>query len=695
MARKRSNNLYRYIEIILTSLMLLLIMVVVTRHIDHTRALYVICPVLVALNCLRFKYHEQMRKIFTLAVRWRWVIAGIVFAILVVLGVHGSSMDAFNILCPTDPSSNSGVLFGTPRLIRTDEYVVQVPYFFSQRYNGYREISHQMSLSGQDMIIGYNSPVLDFTLIGKPFILGYILFGNARGLSWYWCSKIILALLAAFEMIRILTRNDKISVFGSILIVFSPAMQWWFAPHMYDVFFWSMALFDVGYYFFLAGQRLSRVLTSILAVSTMTGFVVALFPSLQVAVGLCVFVLLIACLIRDKDQITFHKTDCIRLATVIMIVLGILGHWILTAKEAIKILSNTAYPGKRISVGGDFGLDQLFTNINSLLTAFYTPAKQNASEISSFIHLGLLSFFLYPYFWKREHKDRSLVVGGAFFAILLVQIEFMLVGFPKWLAKITLFSYINRMNLAYGFASALSTCWTMAYVFSHREVLHHWYPPLAFIAYTGLYYLGSRSMHDEGFIGTRLGSNIYIVSVLFFGALGMFLILGWKRYMMSFLTLTVIISGMFVNPVCQGIAPITDHDYVRAAATLNKEDKGAWITVGTSWEQNLLLANGLQTLNAVNYYPDFPKWQAIDPDGDYLKEYNRYAHISIFLSENGNKLMNPALDSVTLQLDVNEVSKFGAKYVLSSDQYNQLLDKYTNLFEKCYSGKGYCIYKVK
>lgn len=68
-------------------------------------------------------------------------------------------------------------------------YAVQLPYYFSQYYNDYAQISHQMSIGGQDMIVGYNSPVLSLSLIGKPFVWGYILFGNAYGISWYFLSR--------------------------------------------------------------------------------------------------------------------------------------------------------------------------------------------------------------------------------------------------------------------------------------------------------------------------------------------------------------------------------------------------------------------------------------------------------------------------------------------------------------------------
>src|SRR5699024_9138472 len=122
--------------------------------------------------------------------------------------------------------------------------------------------------------------------------------------------------------------NKKLSVLGSFLTVFSPAMQWWFSPHMYDVFFWAMTLFVLGYYFFVAQKKWLKWLVTILAICSITGFVLALFPSLQVALGLLALALLIIVLIRDREKINFKKLDIFRIVIVVLCVIGLLG-WFL------------------------------------------------------------------------------------------------------------------------------------------------------------------------------------------------------------------------------------------------------------------------------------------------------------------------------------------------------------------------------
>lgn len=703
MQQKTRRRIYEASEITLTNVLILCCSLLFYFYIENTGILKWLCPVLIVINSMRYFMEDRFQSALDFLIRYRWLIGGIVFAILVILRVNGSSISCYNDLCSSDPAQNSGVIYGTGQLIRMDEYMVQQPYFFSQRANGYREISHMMSVSGQDMILGYNSPVLDFTLIGKPFVWGYMLFGNAVGLSWYWCSKIILGLLVAFETCRILTRNDRLSLFGSILIIYSPTMQWWFAPHMYDVFFWAMAVFTVGYYFVTAVRRWMKILTTILGVSVLVGFVVALFPSLQVPSGLLVLALLIACLLRDREQIRFGKIDLVRAVIVVGAVGMILGNFILNAREGIQILSDTVYPGKRVSTGGDMSPENLFSNISDVFGQFATPHEKNISELSTFNHLGVFCIFVYPYAWavqkKSRYRDRSLTVGGVFFFASLIEIEFMLVGFPEKLAKITLFSYINRMDIAYGFTEALFTIWTVQYLCVNRAKLKKKWLSLIAGLFTLCYFFVCGDLMDEVYANlTILGKYVYYLCALGFGIVALLIVYRKKRFAVTITTAWIVLTSVGVNPVVVGISSVTDHEFVKAAKECTEEEDGTWITVGNMLaEQNLLIANGIRTMNAVNYYTDFEKWEAIDPDGEDENYYNRYAHILIGLTDEETSFSNESADRLNVELNAADIKKMGVRYVLAYENGNdaEIMENCGVAFSEIYSGKGYKIFRIE
>ena len=47
----------------------------------------------------------------------------------------------------------------------------------------------------------------------------------------------------------------------------------------------------------------------------------------------------------------------------------------------------------------------------------------------------------------------------------------MFIGFNELLAKLTLFSYINRMELIFGFTATLFSLWTIAVLWKYKSIL--------------------------------------------------------------------------------------------------------------------------------------------------------------------------------------------------------------------------------
>ena len=352
------EKINKYLEklfIVLISALLVIIAVFLYRHYSTSKYLLVFEAVLLVINTSRLFLDQFWSKAFDYIIRYRYIISLIVFCLLVLFKVNGSSIGFYNTIFTdtVDPSLANTEIVGHNRVLRGDEFNVQTPYYFSQYYNDFKMTSHQMSISGQNMILGYNAPVKDITQLSKPFTLGYMFLGNERGLSWYWCSKIILTLLVMYEASFILLRRNKtLSALASLAITFSPAMQWWFAPHLYDVFFWAMTLFVLGYYFFVAKGK-TKWLVSVLAPLAIVGFVLHLFPSLQVPLGVLAIVLLIVCLVRDRKEIQFTKYDFIRLICAGTYVVAVLGRFIIQNYSQIHLLMNTVYPGTRISTGKD------------------------------------------------------------------------------------------------------------------------------------------------------------------------------------------------------------------------------------------------------------------------------------------------------------------------------------------------------
>lgn len=627
-----------------------------------------------------------------LCIKWRYLIALVAFVICVGLNIHGSSINEYNKMFSNyNEYSKGSIIVGTSRPIRSDEWLVHTPYYMSQTYNSFNKTSNMMSLGGQDMIVGYNAPVLDITLLAKPFTWGYVLLGNERGLSWYWCSKVILMLLVSFELCMIVSKkNKKVSLLGALLITFSPLIQWWFVPHAADVFFWGMAVLVLAYNFFVAPKKLYKEIFTILAPLAVITFVIALFPSLQLPVGLMIIALLIAFLLRDKELITFKKKDIWRIVGMGLFVLGVVGYTILTSKDAIMTLYNTVYPGKRVSLGDGNGLNSLFTG----LTVFTLPYKNvtflNNCEVSTFIHFAPLFLMLYPWIRRKMKKDSNIIVGDVMVGCLIVMAVFMLVGFPELLAKITFFSYINRMDLAYGFMAVLFTVWGMSMIWK-KEIVSKKQILISLAVYVGL---------NVCFVGERELGYLewwqYGVIIAGLAVLSYLMLSSYKKVFIIGMISLVCISSVTINPIARGVGALFDHPLEQKMNEIAENDKDSfWLAINDRKLASIGVANGARMLNMVNFYPDFQKWEIVDPDGKSEYIYNRYAHINVVLSDEKTIIKEGATaDVFDVELSCDDAAKWSVKYLVSAGEIGACKKDYDVIYKDS-EGDYYIYERVK
>lgn len=689
------NNIKK-IELIIMLLATICTTIFIYNYFERRKLTIIIGLILGLLIIFDYFFKEKMNKLLNQILKFRYLIALFIFIICVIFKLHGSSIGMYNYFFDNSTEyNNKSIIYGTSRSIRSDEYNVHTPYYMSQYYNDYNKKSHMMSISGQDMIIGYNAPVKDLSLIGKPFTWGYILLGNEYGLSWYWCLKLILLILVSYELSMIITqKNQKISILGVFLLAFSPCMQWWFVPHMCDVFFWGMTILTLSYHFFTTKNKILKNLFTIILPLSVSTFVIALFPSLQITVGLVSIALLITFLIRDKKEITFEKKDIIRLIIMALIVIAILGQFIYTSLDSLKLLFNTVYPGKRISLGGDLGFKALFTD----LTTFYLPYKEitysNNCEISTFIQFAPLFMFLYPLISKKLKNNKNLIVGRNILICIIVAACFMMIGFPYLLSKITLFSYVNRMQIAYGYIATLFTIWAISFIWDNKTILTNKKIITTSLLY-GLCYIFFISKEELSYM------NIYYYIIVIFGLIFLcFLLLNKRKKLFTYLLiLVVMVSSFTINPIAHGTSSLTEHPLEKKIKEITNEDKKAyWLAINKRrLTTSIAIVNGAQVINACNFYPDYEKWDIIDEKREYDYFYNRYAHIVIDLSIDDTSIKKISEDVIEVNLNYDDFMKLPVKYILSDRKLDDELKTSKIEYEMIYedSEGEYYIYLIK
>lgn len=634
-------------------------------------------------------------------IKYRFVIAIILFIGIVSFKLHGSSIGVWDEYVKEKiNTTEQSLLLGKNRPIRSDEWLVQSTYYFAQAMSDefYPLNNKNITESGQNMILSYNSPVYDITILAKPFNWGFLILGKEYGLSWYWAFKMIALILLSFELSMILTKKNKIlSLIGSFWIAYSPAIQWWFMQHVGDIVFFSIAMIVSFYKYFEHHNSVTyRILNSIIFALSAVGFALVIYPALQVPFAYLVIVFMTIIFLNFLKEKRLNKIDYILIFSILVIIATFLGHFILESYEEIKLSLNTIYPGKRLSLGGE-GRMRDFTNfILNIITPFKDIDGMNIydvnnCEVSSFINFFIGSAIVLIVAIRKKKADK---IGIALFITAICQLTWSFVEFPEWIARLTLLSYVpsKRMMLAFSFTAMLFSIWAIGLLF--REKLVSVGKGLMISGINLTFYCVIIFITDYR---NYISLEKYIFILFIYLIINIAIFCRCKNMFYVFISIAIIMSGVTVNPVSKGIGAIYNKTLSKAIIEISKSDpEGVWLAEGDDVRGNYIYANGAKTFNGTQFYPDMKKWNKIDKNGDNEFYYNRYAHVRVNLTNEENSYNLDNLDAITINMNLNELDKFNIRYIVTKK--NMILDfsdtKYD--FEELYNSKvdNIKIYKV-
>lgn len=617
-------------------------------------------------NSVRRKVFAGIDKI----IKARFWLALAVFACMLIFKLHGSSLNMWDAYVSEYENSEakSGVLTGKPRGVRSDEWLVQSPFSLSQTQTGLKTHNEVITIDGQDMIVGYNSAALDLATIAKPFSWGYVLLGKEYGLSWVWGVKLIGMMLLSFEIGLILTKRNKyLALLASIWIPFSSAIQWWFVSPVGDLIFFTLGFLVAIYnYFFYHENKKRRFLFSLLATLSISGFVLVLYPALQVPLGYLILLFLLGFFFEFYKKVNIDKFDGLFIGGAIVATCLILGISIRSSWESLVLVMNTVYPGKRVSVGGEFPRKDILLFLTNWKMPFVDVSYTNSSELSSFYHLFFVILPMAPIIFFKKIKEN--LYGFLLFIYCLFSLLWMSVSFPEIIAKITLWSYVPsvRVIVSFGLASVLLSLWFIQYIWERKAVKNLVVGIVLFLnlsVYFFVLYTGNLRLYV---------SKIAIIVILLIAA---FLIIAvfkkWKASFCIVLTGVVLLTGASVNPLAQGVAPVYEKKIAHAIQAIEKNDPDQ-LWAGERLMYGYLPMLGVHTFNGIAFTPNLESWKILDPDKRYTDVYNRYAHINVEINNNEPVLQLLQSDAIVARLNPQVIKEYGIKYLVTYKEIQDL-----------------------
>ncbi|RJO62237.1 hypothetical protein C4544_00065 [candidate division WS5 bacterium] len=563
------------------------------------------------------------------------------FFVMTLFKIHTSSIAYWNKII-TDGNEKEGVLLGSPKSIRSDEWLIQTPFILSQLNQENKYSIKNKGLGEGHVPLLMNLPTKHVSSLFRPQNWGFFVFEAERGFAFYWNFKIFGLFLTCFLLLMLVTKNNFwISFLGSIWLFFSSFIQWWFSavslPEMITAF---CAIFIALSYIFLSKKKKSIILGSLILTIFSVNFTLIFYPPFQIPLAYLLIFLFGGFMIKNLLYRDFKKNLWLRLVGLLfsfIIFIVIISKFFLDAKETILMVMNTAYPGKRISMGGDIPLVRFFSGFyNVYLNQNHFPKISgigNVCEASGFILLFPLVFIIFVHKKLKRKKVDPLLVMVLLY--LLVMFIWSTIGFPSLISKATLMSYVpaSRALVGIGLASIIITAVAVTEIGKKRlieEKVNLIIILICIFFFVMLHGLLLRNIAPE-FVGYRhilsLSILITILSHLFFT--------GKKIIFFFSITFIALLSTFWVNPLSVGLGPIYNKQIFKFINKENFKENGQyWIVYGDSKSgkhtlANFLKAAGLNVFNGVQYSPKIKEFRILDNEDNYEKIYNRYANIEI------------------------------------------------------------------
>jgi len=652
----------------------------------------------------------RCRRITAFIEKYRYIVAALFIFICVLFELSQSSIAVWsNILQSTD---DTGVLFGIPRGIRSDEYICSTLYSLSQDFNGYDPLSYFIRGTQTDVQLVYNAPCYGLISVFRPYVWGYLAFGFTKGLAFLWALRWSALLLASYELGKIITNNDKpLACAFALFVTFSPIVAWW---GTFEVVTYGILLV-VSLHRFLRTPKIAFRCLYAVAIAWLCGcYLFTLYPAWMVPF-FYVFALMgiWSCLdyYKNRKEIRsgFRLRETLLFIPFVLIVAYLVYVVFSNSSEALALTSNTVYPGKRFETGGGYA-SGLLSYTGTLFFSLEEISYLNVCELSTYFTLFPIGFLLAGYVSIRC-KDKLCILIAILELFMIVYVCF---GFPDVLALVSLFSHSTalRMIFALGFCEIVllfRSCSILRQrallqdgLPSKKKSVRAWMLPLcAVLVALVLVVLTGIALPDYG----RMMFRILAFICLFAMVLTIECILAYPdKRVFSFCFAVaalccVAIPGMTVNPVQQGAGIVADNDLVELVNQINADNPadGQDVTIvdGEWYYANLLAANGIETLNSTNAYPNFKTWKIIDPEGKYEEAYNRYAHVTVELVEDSSYFELKQPDLIKLYLSVSDLSKLNVKYVVSQRDLQQSDNPLLNLSVVLLGQRGsFYVYEV-
>lgn len=568
---------------------------------------------------------------FDKRLKWFMGICVGLFVLLTLAKIHSISLPIWNQLMPDGTNPRRGLISGEPRRIRMDDYAVGTPWILSQANKGFP--TENLTIGGEKAPI-LVAPTKHFSELFKPDHWGFFILDVERGYAWLYNFRAMFALIGAALMLLLLTRNNFwLSVFGSVWLFLSSGTQSW--VYIPTPMIAAMGFLFVASVYLLYSQNTKAILGSAVALAwLLMNYVLILYPPYEVPLGYVLLFLLIGYLLNNFDLKRILSQWPVKAGGAVLAVAltGIAFFAFYSdVKPSLDAIVNTVYPGKRSELGGTGFVANWFSEYYSWLVADtrFPSNWLNSCELSHYITFApIIIPCAVASFVMNRKIDWVVLLLSVFVIIGYLWIE---VGFPAWLAKLTLWnmSPTRRTQIPFGIGNVLLTIAYLYYLTTIRIRTNALYTAIGGVAVLAfMIYAANLNVDDSA--GYFKMSQLFL-PILFFTGVGSLLLFTWalpyRNLLFGGAMILFLLPNLKMNPVAKGMTPITEHALYKTVQSIHEQEPNAkWAVFGGQFVSYLVTATGVDLISGVKYIPPRSVLKVLDPTMKRDSAYNRFAH---------------------------------------------------------------------
>lgn len=566
------------------------------------------------------------------------------------LQTHGFSLGIWGDILQRPEISETWA--GKNRANRSDDWMGLLPLVLSQTQHepAFPKINTLIHPDGQNMVFGVSAPVWHWSTLFKPHVWGYFLSPDF-GLSWHWNFRVVALALSAYFFFRLIFQASAFSAaIGALCLTSSSFFAYWsFISEPLT----SLALASCILTHLILHSP--RPLLWVLALSwTAASFCLSsLYPPFQIP--LLYFSLFVGAAQFASNQSAFNQWPLKKLALVLSAILiaGALvavHFWQNTA--TIELLTNTAYPGQRVSTGGSLSLSHFFHLTLLGLSGYSAYSPINISEMGSGFYLGV-AFIISSFLHKPERHFTELRRALAALTVIFGVYSFF--GIPEFLAKLSLLSYVPASRTL-GLWTLLNICWTVYFVSSKGFRTRPLIPVLVLLLIAlGAGTLGPQASTHINLAKAVIGSAVVCTVAFCF----------WKKPQLAWIIFLIIssITSLWFNPInSKTFAKIQASEATsKIKAKMAEENYDSIVFLDKSAAvANLPRMLGIQSYGGLLYPPQLDFFEGLDERGENRTHYNRFAYTSFYRAEKLN-FSNPSPDTLLVGVDQTTLNEHFSK----------------------------------